>query len=153
MKILTFKSLMLLVGIVFCVCCGNSVEQRADDLLQQANGLFKEGKCEEALAIIDSLRKTYPEAIMARKQALRLYQDVELARAQKDLEKVDSELAQAKDKYEQLRIEAEKSKVEGKATAEQLTNLTYMRIKRDSLQTRFDMQCAKIKYIHKKQKE
>lgn len=153
MKILTIKHLMLLAGLVLCVCCGNSAEQRADDLLKQANGLFEEGKCDEALNIIDSLRKMYPEAVMARKQALKLYQDVELARARKDLEKVDGELAQAKEKYEQMRIEAENSKAEGKATAGQLTSLTYMRIKRDSLQTRFDMQCAKIKYIHKKQKE
>ena len=31
--------------------------------------------------------------------------------------------------------------------------LTKTRVRRDSLQTRFDVLCAKIRYIHKKQKE
>ena len=39
------------------------------------------------------------------------------------------------------------------ATAEELTALTRKRMLRDSLQTQFDVLCAKIKYIHKRQKQ
>ena len=46
-----------------------------------------------------------------------------------------------------------RKKAELKVTAEELNTLTLMRMKRDSLQTAFDTQCAKIKYIHRKQKE
>ena len=40
-----------------------------------------------------------------------------------------------------------------RATKEELSMLNKTKVKLDSLRVRFDMQCAKIKYIHKKQKE
>ena len=40
-----------------------------------------------------------------------------------------------------------------RATAEELQMLNETKVRLDSLKVRFDMQCAKIKYIHKKQKE
>lgn len=52
-----------------------------------------------------------------------------------------------------IRETVERRKAALQATADDLQTLTLMRIKRDSLQTRFDVQCAKIKYIHKRQKE
>ena len=50
-------------------------------------------------------------------------------------------------------MEVEKHKQQLCATADELTLLTKTRVRRDSLQTRFDVLCAKIRYIHKKQKE
>lgn len=44
-------------------------------------------------------------------------------------------------------------KSKGIATAEQLKQLTLTRVKRDSLKTVFDVECAKIKYINKRMKE
>ena len=44
-------------------------------------------------------------------------------------------------------------KAQGEATAEELTSLTLQRIRRDSLQTRFDVLCAQIRYIHKRQEQ
>lgn len=51
-----------------------------------------------------------------------------------------------------MKEEVAKRHNELRATAEELETVTLMRIKVDSLQTQFDVQCAKIKYIHKRQK-
>ena len=58
-----------------------------------------------------------------------------------------------KNDYETLKLKVEKDKQELRATPEELTMLTKTRVRRDSLQTRFEVLCAKIRYIHKKQKE
>ena len=49
-----------------------------------------------------------------------------------------------------MRQQVEALKATGEATAAQLTQLTRMRMLRDSLQTVFDVECAKIRYIKKK---
>jgi len=55
--------------------------------------------------------------------------------------------------YKYLRNKAETDKNRGVATREQLTEVITTRIKRDSLQVKFDLLCGQIRYIHKKQKE
>ena len=55
--------------------------------------------------------------------------------------------------YDYIKREVEKRRSDLNATAEQLRTMTLTKMKLDSLQVRFDMQCAKIKYIHKRQKE
>ena len=47
--------------------------------------------------------------------------------------------------------EAEAAPAAGTATAAQLTRVTQMRMHRDSLQVQFDVLCAKVKYIKKRQ--
>ena len=66
---------------------------------------------------------------------------------------VDSTLQAVRQNYEYQHQKVEKDKQELRATPEELTMLTKTRVKRDSLQTRFNVLCAKIRYIHKKQKE
>ena len=122
-------------------------------MLEKANQLFNEQSYDRALIVIDSLRKVYPGAIEIRKQALRLQQDIELKRSQEELALVDSALQAVKHNYEYQKKKVEKDKQELRATPEELTKLTKTRVLRDSLQTRFDVLCAKIRYIHKKQKE
>ena len=122
-------------------------------MLTKANTQFEQGQYDRALITIDSLRKVYPSAIETRKQALRLQQDIELKRSQEELALVDSALQAVKHDYEYQKQKVEKDKRELRATPEELTMLTKTRVRRDSLQTRFDVLCAKIRYIHKKQKE
>ena len=122
-------------------------------MLERASQLFNEQQYDRALIVIDSLRKVHPEAIDARKQALTLQQNVELKRSQEELASVDSALQAVKHDYEYQRQKVEKDKQQLRATAQELTMLTKTRVRRDSLQTRFDALCAKIRYIHKKQKE
>lgn len=145
-------TIVLLVAFVL-TACQDRKQQGAELMLEKANQLFNEQSYDRALIVIDSLRKVYPGAIEIRKQALRLQQDIELKRSQEELALVDSALQAVKHNYEYQKKKVEKDKQELRATPEELTKLTKTRVLRDSLQTRFDVLCAKIRYIHKKQKE
>jgi len=143
----------MLIAVLSLAACGNKVEKQAEALLEQANTQYANKQYDKALRTIDSLRKAYPEAIDTRNKALKLYQDVSLRQAQDDLAGTDTLLQRTKAEYDSMKVKVDRAKAELKATEAELQALTLKRIERDSLQTRFDMQCAKIKYIHKKQKE
>ena len=145
-------TIAILATLAFAACRDNK-QQQANLMLDRANQLFAEQKYDRALIVIDSLREVYPGAIDTRKRALRLQQDIELKRSQEELAVVDSALQAVKHDYEYQRQKVEKDKQQLRATADELTMLTKTRVRRDSLQTRFDVLCAKIRYIHKKQKE
>jgi hypothetical protein len=141
------------MAVIALTSCQDNNQQAAVQMLEKADELFREQQYDRALIVIDSLRKVYPTAVETRKQALRLQQDIELKRSQEELAIVDSMLEAVKHDYVYQKQKVEKDKQELRATPEELTMLTKTRVKRDSLQTRFDVLCAKIRYIHKKQKE
>lgn len=134
-------------------CTGNSMKKEAEELLISAREQFSKGQYKEALATIDSLRKKCPKAIDERKAALRLYQEIELKRAQLNVESADKALLKIEEEYQRMKENVEDLKSKGLATAEQLRSLTLTRVKRDSLKTIFDVECAKIKYINKRMEE
>ena len=106
-----------------------------------------------ALQALDSLRHIYPNAIETRRKGLKLKQEISLHQAQEDLAITDSLLQEVNADYEYQREKVERDKANLRATKEALEMLAHTKQKRDSLQVRFDVQCAKIKYIHRMQKE
>ncbi len=146
--VLAVTAMLVLAG-----CGGNAIEKKAGELLEEARTEFKNGDYAKAVSTIDSLRKTYPEAIEARKQALRLYQDVELKRAQLRVEGADTVLQRVEREYQEMKKTVDELRAKGAATVEQLRSVNLLRVKRDSLKTIFDVECAKIKYIKKKMEE
>ena len=140
-------SIILFIAATLMASCGGGAQQKAEELLRQADFDFEHGHYDMALASI------YPNAVDVRRRALVLYQNISLKQAQEDLERTDRLLQVARRDYEYIKHEVEKRRSELNATAEQLQTLTLTKMKLDSLQVRFDMQCAKIKYIHKRQKE
>lgn len=147
------KHLVWILLAAMLVACSDEKQKAAEQMLQKAGQQFEQKQYDRALITIDSLRKVYPGAIETRKQALILQQNIELKRSQEELAFVDSLLQVVKSDYETLKQQVEKDKQELRATPEELTMLTKTRVRRDSLQTRFEVLCAKIRYIHKKQKE
>ena len=143
----------LMVGLLTLSACDNSVQQAAETLLNEAGQHFTDGDYDVALAKIDSLRKLYPNAVETRRKALALYQSISLKQAQDDLAHTDSILQVVTHDYNYQKTKVEKDRAELRATAEELLMLNTTKAKRESLKVRVDMQCAKIKYIHKKQKE
>lgn len=144
---------MICAAVAALASCDDSDRQNAEEMLKQAGYDYEHGRYDMALATIDSLRKTYPDIVDVRRKALALYQNISLKKAQEELEETDRQLQEVNATYEMIRETVERRKAALQATADDLQTLTLMRIKRDSLQTRFDVQCAKIKYIHKRQKE
>ena len=91
--------------------------------------------------------------INRRKVELKLHQETELKRAQKELWLTDSLLQQANAELEALQKQVEADKSALKATADELTLLTTPRMRRDSIRTQYEALGMKIRYIRKKQKE
>ena len=98
----------------------------------------------------DNSRRT---EIEQRRAALKHKQDSTLEASQRELAIVDSTLEAVKAEYERMKEEVEQHKKELKATAEELTALTRLRVRRDSLQTQWNVLGAKIKYVRQKQNE
>jgi len=93
------------------------------------------------------------EEIRQRKEALIRHQDSTLRASQKEVEQLDKEILVVNRQYAKMKREAQQAHAAGTATAQQLREVTRMRMHRDSLKTRFDMLCAKIKYIRRRQSE
>ena len=140
-------------AVVMTACSSNDAQKSAEGMLEKAEKYFSEGSYDRAKIAIDSLRKVYPGAVETRKKALKLFQDISLKEAQEDLALTDSIMQKVGLDYKYIKEKVEKDKAELRATAEELELLTRTKMKYDSLKVRFDMQCAKIKYIHKKQEE
>ena len=143
------KHFLWILLVVTLMACGNDTQKEAEQLLKQANSMLEQKQYDRALTSLDSLRRLYPNSVDMRRQALKLRQNIELKRSQ--AEAVEGLNTLIDYRYQQQKVE--KDKQELRATAEELTMLTRTRMRRDSLQTRFDVLCAKIRYIHKKQKE
>lgn len=149
MKCLIFS----LTVVLMLVACGKSPQEQVALLAEQASTLCEEGQFDKARTLIDSLRRTYPDNVEARKTALRLHQQVELKAAQEELLRADSLLVLANRELETLQKQVDAHKATLTATAEELTLLTMTRMRRDSIRTLYETLGAKIRYIRKKQKE
>ena len=91
--------------------------------------------------------------INRRKAALVEHQETELKKAQAELWKTDSLLQLANKELAVMTKEVEAHKQALEATPEELTALTKLRVKRDSIRTQYEALGLKIRYIHKKQSE
>ena len=111
------------------------------------------GLCAVMMVTVACTDNSRRQEIEQRKAALRHKQDSTLLASQQELAWVDSALVATKAEYERMKVEVEKHKVELRATADELTALTRLRVKRDSLQVQWDVLGAKIKYIRLKQAE
>lgn len=149
-NIITIATLALALSLT---SCDSSSRQTAETLLEEATQLFHDGDYDVALSKLDSLRKIYPNAIETRRKALTLKQDISLKQAQEDLARTDSLLQAVTHDYNYQKTKVDKDRELLRATEEELSMFNKTKQKLDSLKVRFDMQCAKIKYIHKKQKE
>lgn len=133
--------------------CAEKQDRELQALVTEMRESYAEGRDSACLSAIDTLRAKFPKAIAERKEALKLYQEASLRIAQKQLAYVDSALEAEKHIFLTMEKSVAAHKEAGIATAEELTALTRKRMLRDSLQTQFDVLCAKIKYIHKRQKQ
>lgn len=142
---------MLFVVLLLTSC--QSEKADANALLEDVHLQYDKGNYVQCLALIDSLRATYPEDLSARREALKVYQQASLAVAQHDLAAIDSALKVTASSYITLSATVEAHKRDLCATPEELQNLNLLRKKRDSLQVAYDVTCAKIRYIRKRQKQ
>ncbi len=117
--------------------CGNKEEDKAQSLYSEIENLYQAGNYQATLDSIKVLREKYPKAIELRKKSLTLWQDANIKLAQQDIAVTDSAL--------QVVI------AQMNATTDIATR-NKLRLKRDSLQVRYDTQCAVVRAVRMKQK-
>lgn len=66
------------------VACGSKQKQAAEQLLQEAQALVQSENYEDALVLLDSLQKTYPDLVELRRSAFELSKDVRIAIGHRD---------------------------------------------------------------------
>lgn len=135
----------------FCSCKGDS--EKAQAILNKAEAMYKQKNYTAAKSLIDSLRDTYPEAIEERKGALRLVQKMELELAQKHIGELSPMMDEADTAYHQASEDVLNAIQRGQGTAELMTRKTRLRIRYDSIKTKFDTECMKVRYIKQKMEE
>jgi len=98
-------------------------------------------------------RESRRSEIEQRREALRHHQDSSLQAAQQELAVVDSTLEAVKAEYDGLKTEVEEHRRQLCATEEELTRLTLLGLRRDSLKMQWELLGAKISYIRQQQAE
>ena len=124
----------------------NTTIKSTQSALKDVNKLLKLDPSNTEL--LSQKQKLLKDAIGATKEKLD-----SLKQAQEDLARTDSLLQAVTHDYNYQKTKVDKDREQLRATEEELSMFNKTKQKLDSLKVRFDMQCAKIKYIHKKQKE
>lgn len=149
-----YVRLILVVALAaFALSSCDSEEKKVKSLMEAIHADFDSANYAQCIADIDTLRSRHPKAVEARKEALKIYKEASLLLAQQKLAVVDQLLQAAEVSYDSLNAIVEQHRVDHSVTKEEFDSLTMLRMRRDSLKGAFDVECAKIKYIHKKQKE
>ncbi len=132
------KYLYVIFAIVVLAACEKTEDEKAAPMMECIEQLYSEGKYNEVLDSIVSLRDKYPRAVETRKRALAIWQEASLKNAQEDIAKTDSALQAT---LEQIKHTSD------------LYTANMLRWKRDSLQARYEALCGVVRIIHVKQKE
>ena len=117
--------------------CGNKEEDKAQSLYSEIENLYQAGNYQATLDSIKVLREKYPKAIELRKKSLTLWQDANIKLAQQDIAVTDSALQVV---------------IAQMNAATDIATRNKLRLKRDSLQVRYDTHCAVVRAVRMKQK-
>lgn len=118
--------------------CAKTDDEKAKPLLAKINTLYAGGKYREALDSIVVLRDRYPKAVVARTEALRIWQDASLKMAQADVAATDNRLQEVE---QELRTTTDRHR------------RNMLGVKRDSLQARYEAMCGVVRMIRMRQKQ
>ena len=70
--------------------------------------------------------------------------------AEREIPVLDAELQQARHHYDSLSAKVETHRQALKLTEQELNEQAALRLHRDSLQVKFDTQCARVRFLHRK---
>lgn len=97
------KSLILLAVTALTVSCQESIEKKASHHLDNAKEAFSIGNFNVAKQEIDSIKILYPKAFEARKQGIKLMQQIEEAEQMRIIEYEDSMIAVSNAAFENIK--------------------------------------------------
>ena len=97
------KQILLSIVLLAAVSCGESIEQKAGHHLDNAKEAFSIGNYNVAKQEIDSVKILYPKAFEARRQGIKLMQQIEEAEQMRAIEYEDSVIAVATAAFEKIK--------------------------------------------------
>lgn len=130
--------LLTLAAMALLASCQKTEDEKAASLMNKIDSLYKAGNYQATLNAITRLRANHPKAVESREKALKIWQDASLKMTQAEIGRTDSALQATIAQYG-----AEKD----------LYRKNMLRVKRDSLQVRYDALCGTVRVIHKRQAE
>ena len=131
-------TLLTLAAMALMASCQKTEDEEAASLMNKIDSLYKAGNYQATLNAITRLRANHPKAVESREKALKIWQDASLKMTQAEIGRTDSALQATIAQYG-----AEKD----------LYRKNMLRVKRDSLQVRYDALCGTVRVIHKRQAE
>lgn len=136
---MNIRSLLSLAALgILLMACQPTDEQRAQPLMTRIEQLYAAGRYQAVLDSITQLRLRHPRAVKARLRALALWQEASLRLAQQDIARTDSALQAAIAAYNQAGTIRARNEI---------------RLRRDSLQVRYDVLVGTVRVIHRRQQE
>ncbi len=133
------KKLFIIMAVVLgLVSCQQTEDEKAAPLMQRIDSLYRAGNYSATLNAITQLRANHPKAVESREKALKIWQEASLKMAQADIGRTDSALQATIWQYNAAQSFGEKNR---------------LRVKRDSLQVRYDALCGTVRIIHHRQAE
>ncbi|MDN4753378.1 hypothetical protein QYZ87_02370 [Porphyromonadaceae bacterium W3.11] len=78
------KVFMTIVMCLMLISCENKHKKAAEQLQAEAEELVQQEEYEEALILLDSLQKTYPDVVKVRRAAFELSKDVRILQGRRD---------------------------------------------------------------------
>lgn len=130
--------MLTLAAMALMASCQKTEDEKAASLMNKIDSLYKAGNYQATLNAITRLRANHPKAVESREKALKIWQDASLKMTQAEIGRTDSALQATIAQYG-----AEKD----------LYRKNMLRVKRDSLQVRYDALCGTVRVIHKRQAE
>lgn len=97
------KQILLSIILLAAVSCEESIEQKAGHHLDNAKEAFSIGNYNVAKQEIDSIKILYPKAFEARRQGIKLMQQIEEAEQMRAIEYEDSVIAVATEAFEKIK--------------------------------------------------
>lgn len=129
---------LLLCAAAALASCQPSADEKAAPLMHRIDSLYQRQAYTETLNAIRQLRDRHPQALKSRQRALHIWQEASLRLAQADIARTDSALQATIRAYEAETRIGPKNR---------------LRVRRDSLQVRYDALCGIVRVIHRKTKK
>ena len=123
------KYILAIIVLASCFACQPTEDEKAAPLMKKIETLYHDGT---------QLRAQHPRAIKSRQRALVIWQDASLKMTQQDIGRTDSAL---------------QATIQQMNSERSLLRCNQLRVKRDSLQVRYDALCGTVRIIHARQKQ
>ena len=99
------RTVLVIIAALLMTACEESIEQKATHHLDHAKEAFSIGNYNVAKQEIDSIKILYPKAFEARKQGIKLMQQIEEAEQMRIIEYEDSMIAVAQAAFDQIKAD------------------------------------------------